>query len=204
MQIVCISDTHCQHQKIVLPKADMIIHAGDFTMSGTLEQINDFFTWFSALDYKYKLVVAGNHDLGMEKHRDKIIIPNNIHYLENETIVIEGIKIWASPVSTPYLNWAFMLPLEQREQLYGQIENDVDIIVNHGPPFGVLDCTFNGVNTGCTELLKAIKRVGPKYCVFGHIHEQYGMATIGDTNCVNVSTLNRHYTMGNLPTIITI
>ena len=103
MQIACISDTHCQHQQIALPKADMIIHAGDFTRKGTLEQINDFFAWFGSLDYKYKLVVAGNHDFGMENRSDNIIIPPNVHYLENEAIVIEGVKIWASPISTPFL-----------------------------------------------------------------------------------------------------
>ena len=103
-----------------------------------------------------------------------------------------------------FFNWAFMWSLEQRAQLYAQIESDVDIIVNHGPPYGVLDLTFNGVNAGCPELLKAIQRIQPKYCVFGHIHEQYGRTIIGATNCVNVAILNRHYTVANLPTIITI
>ncbi|MCX8515129.1 MAG: metallophosphatase domain-containing protein [Burkholderiales bacterium] len=204
MKIVCISDTHCQHQQIALPAADMIIHAGDFTMNGTLAQINQFFTWFSALDYKYKLVVAGNHDSGMEQHRDSIIIPDNVIYLENEARVIAGIKIWGSPISTPFFNWAFMWPLKQRQQLYKQIEDDVDIIVNHGPPLGTLDCTFNGINTGCPELFKAIERVQPKYCIFGHIHERYGTAQIGATKCVNVACLNRHYVSANAPTIITI
>ena len=34
MKFVAISDTHGKHQKLVLPKGDVIIHAGDVSSKG--------------------------------------------------------------------------------------------------------------------------------------------------------------------------
>ena len=62
MKIVCISDTHGLHDKIVLPEGDMIIHAGDCTNFGSTAQVIEFLEWFSKLAYKYKIFIAGNHD----------------------------------------------------------------------------------------------------------------------------------------------
>lgn len=34
MKIVCISDTHTKHQEVILPKGDLLIHAGDVSWVG--------------------------------------------------------------------------------------------------------------------------------------------------------------------------
>ena len=48
---------------------------------------------------------------------------------------------------------------------------ECDILVTHGPPFGIFDkCP---VSVGCRALLKAVKRIQPSLHVFGHIHEGY-------------------------------
>lgn len=60
MNIVCISDTHNQHAKLndILPDGDMIIHAGDISLRGSLAEIQDFLQWFKhdPNNIYYKLV----------------------------------------------------------------------------------------------------------------------------------------------------
>ena len=51
----------------MLPKGDVIIHAGDFTSIGGIKEVKDFRDWFGSLPYKYKIVIAGNHDLSLDK-----------------------------------------------------------------------------------------------------------------------------------------
>jgi hypothetical protein len=60
---VCISDTHNQHGKMQdLPAGDVLIHAGDFTMTGTLVEVEEFLKWFAAQPFQHKILIAGNHE----------------------------------------------------------------------------------------------------------------------------------------------
>jgi len=36
---------------------------------------------------------------------------------------------------------------------------DTDVLITHGPPYGILDLTDEGVKAGCEELMKAVLRV---------------------------------------------
>lgn len=90
--IVCISDTHGEHRKLTkyMPsKADILIHAGDFTKFGKQEHIQDFNQWLSTLPYNIKIVVNGNHESNaMWKSHAKTLL-NNAHLLIDETIRIK-------------------------------------------------------------------------------------------------------------------
>ena len=104
MKIVAISDTHCRHKSVKLPKGDLLIHAGDLTYKGELSEMKDFLHWFAALDFDHKIFIAGNHDFYFEKtDRDSIaaLLPPGIVYLNDSGINIGGINIWGSPV-TPW------------------------------------------------------------------------------------------------------
>jgi hypothetical protein len=64
LQVVCISDTHNLHRHIAsIPSGDVLIHAGDFSNAGELDQIMDFIDWMHALPHRVKILIAGNHDL---------------------------------------------------------------------------------------------------------------------------------------------
>lgn len=204
MRIVCISDTHGQEAGLNLPDGDMLIHAGDLTLSGTTTQINESLAYFAKLPYKYKIIIAGNHDFGLESKNPDIVMPPEIIYLENNFITIEGLKIWGSPVSTPYYDWAFMWDERQRELLYQSIPDDTDIVINHGPAYGILDYTTKQTNAGCELLLKRINEIKPKLFVCGHIHEDYGIREVDVTKFVNAAILNRQYQIANLPIVVSI
>ena len=193
MKIVCISDTHGLQDSLNVPDGDILIHAGDLTLRGTASQLNDSLSYFANLPHKYKIIVAGNHDFGLETKNPDIIIPPGIIYLENNCVTIEGLKIWGSPVSTPYYDWAFMWDEKRRDILYQSIPHDTDIIINHGPAFGVLDWTSKLTHAGCEFLRQRIRVIKPKLFVCGHIHEDYGVREIEGTTFVNAAILNKQY-----------
>ncbi|KKU85756.1 MAG: hypothetical protein UY14_C0014G0001 [Parcubacteria group bacterium GW2011_GWA1_47_9] len=67
LRVVAISDTHEMHRQVVVPDGDVLVHAGDFTMSGTLPAIYEFNTWLGTLPHRHKVVVAGNHDWAFQR-----------------------------------------------------------------------------------------------------------------------------------------
>jgi predicted phosphodiesterase len=61
MRLCCISDTHSLHDQVVLPQAspaDVLVHAGDFTGNGTIEQVSDFALWM-AMSWLGRKIVGG-------------------------------------------------------------------------------------------------------------------------------------------------
>ena len=66
MNILHLSDTHNLHRQLSnMPAADIIVHSGDISFAGTGEEVLDFIEWLGDLDYKYKIFIAGNHDLAL-------------------------------------------------------------------------------------------------------------------------------------------
>ena len=203
MKIVAISDTHGKHQHLDLPKGDMIIHAGDVSVQGLKEQVVDFLDWFGKLDFQYKIFIAGNHDFYFEKETAEEIeqiIPLDVIYLNDSGITIEGIKIWGSPVQPWFFDWAFNRQRgDEIAEHWKLIPVDTDILVTHGPAYGVLDKTVRGEAVGCEALFNFIKKIKPKVHISGHIHEAYGGVEKFGTYFINASVLDVKYRMANLP-----
>ncbi len=208
MQFVAISDTHNQHQSLVLPPADAIIHAGDVTSRGSEYEVVQFMEWFTSLDYKYKIFIAGNHDFFFEQAPQALIhklIPQNVIYLNDSLVEIASIKIWGSPISPWFYNWAFNRHRgEQIKKHWDLIPNDIDIIITHGPAYDVLDTTANGDRVGCKDLKNKIQQTTAKVHICGHIHEAYGPKEINAVKYINASVLNLQYNLANKPILITV
>lgn len=231
MKFVTISDTHRQHKKLdsILPEADMIIHSGDMDITSINKAI-EFLDWFSSLDYKYKIFIAGNHDkfldeshsIGTSRKAKEILFEKypDVVYLEDSSVEIEGVKIYGSPYTPRFgTNWAFQLTFDANDQMlyqnyhnkiyptsmskWSQIPEDTDILITHGPPYGILDKVeaFYSPNinesVGDKILIEKIEEVNPKYHIFGHIHEQSGILHLGDTTYINASVLDEEYNHRN-------
>lgn len=74
IKVVCISDTHNQRPEI--PPGDILIHAGDLTENGSFDEMQAELRWLSSQPHKYKIFVAGNHDVlldqdFLEKHPER-------------------------------------------------------------------------------------------------------------------------------------
>jgi len=182
MNIWHISDTHTSHRLLAPANwADVVIHSGDASNSRDSIQSNkellDFFDWFKNLPVKHKIFVAGNHDVAIERfrHWPKDIEEMGITYLENSSTTINGIKIWGSPYTPTYgTNWSFQMNRNKTSRVWDTIPYDVDIVVTHGPPKGILDVTLNRKNelesVGDNSLAKKIEDIMPFAHLFGHIH----------------------------------
>lgn len=204
MKIIFISDTHGEHQKLNnLPQADILIHSGDISKRGKDYEVEDFIKWLSSLDFRYKIFIAGNHDFYFEgKTISKVqeMLPQNVFYLCNAGITIGDINIWGSPITPTFFNWAFNRDRGSNIAKYwDKIPQNTDILITHGPPSGILDQTISGSNAGCEDLLKKIELVKPKYHLFGHVHEAYGIYETTYTTFINGSILDESYRISNQP-----
>jgi hypothetical protein len=59
LRIVCISDTHNDDPSVNLPDGDILLHAGDMTDDGTLEELETTLNWIRKLPHKKKIIIAG-------------------------------------------------------------------------------------------------------------------------------------------------
>lgn len=202
MDIVHISDTHKQLYASSIPDGDMLIHSGDATGRGTITEIVNFVTIFESLPHKYKIFVPGNHDWLFQTNtqlaRDFF---RNTTILIDESVEIEGIKIYGSPWQPEFCNWAFNLPRgPQIKRKWELIPEDTDILVTHGPPYGILDSVKKGAPPlGCQDLKNELSRIKPKLHCFGHIHGGYGKKQIGETLFSNAAICTERYRPTNLP-----
>jgi Icc-related predicted phosphoesterase len=208
IRIVCISDTHGQHTKLSVPDGDVLIHAGDFMAFGdTPREIADFTHWLGKQRHRYKIVIAGNHDLAFERHPGaaRELLGNAI-YLENSATELAGLKIWGSPVQPEFNNWAFNVARGAAIRRYwDMIPANTDVLVTHGPPFGVLDKAHPSTkHLGCEELAKAVEQIKPRLHVFGHIHGGHGLSGGKDTQFVNASVVNEAYRLVHEPQVVEI
>jgi predicted phosphodiesterase len=209
MNITCISDTHSKHEHIpskYLTGGDCIIHAGDVSGRGTKQEIEVFLAWYNELPYKYKILIAGNHDFFFEQAPEYEIEAMlakypNIIYLNDSGVEIEGFKIWGSPVQPWFYSWAFNRKGTEICAHWDMIPLDTNILITHGPAKGYLDLTKRGTSTGCPYLLEKITEMtNLALFVHGHIHEAYGRVDFPDGGVfMNASVLNLDYVMSNLP-----
>ena len=202
MKIWAISDTHGKHRDLNIPNVDMVIHAGDSTnwydLHSNLVEFEDFLDWFTKLNIKYKLLIAGNHDTWATKlyNREKLE-EFGIIYLEHSSTNIEGIEIFGSPYTPTFGNWNFMKDRSKLDKYWSVIDK-CDILVTHGPPMGILDLSRDRFNNlefcGDKSLLRHVQRLKPKFHVYGHIHDyedclNHGMMIRNDTTFMNVSSV---------------
>lgn len=210
-KIVFLSDTHNRHEKIRVPDGDILIHSGDATNLGTIAEIEDFNAWFAALPHRHKIFVAGNHDWLFETEplSARRLLDASIIYLQDSAVEIEGLKIYGSPWQPRFFNWAFnlMRGAEMAEK-WALIPPDIDILITHGPPFGILDEVprpYWTENTGCEELRKKVEKIAAfgrlKIHVFGHIHCGYGTSENFGVKFINAANCDEAYNPTQEPII---
>jgi len=205
VRLCVIADTHGFHDRLAVPEADLLIHAGDMTMSGTREEVADFSRWWNALPHPHKVVIAGNHDWLFQREPDlaRSFLKGCV-YLEDSEATVLGLRIYGSPWQPWFLDWAFNLRRgPEIRAKWDLIPKGVDLLLTHGPPLGRGDRTARGEPAGCRDLLDAVRgRVRPRWHVFGHIHEGYGITQDRRTTFVNASVCDRAYEPVNEPVLL--
>jgi len=216
MRLCCFSDTHTYHRRVVVPDGDVAVCCGDITTSGQLSVMYDFAQWMGALPHKNKIAIFGNHDAFEHKSdsRDEAIgylVDNGITYLEDNEVIIDGVKFYGSPWTPTYGNYSFMASRgEEIARKWNAIHDDVSVLITHGPPYEILDEVRTGEvwfgeeiirNPGCEMLVKRIQQLkNLKVHCFGHIHSGAGVKVINDiifANCASCAIINNEYVIGN-------
>lgn len=202
IDILHLSDTHGQHKNLKsLPEADVIVHSGDFTFAGSEEEAYDFMNWFCNLPYKHKIFIAGNHDMCMygADHIDGL--SRNVHYLYNNSVVIDGIKFYGIPM--------FMEDCMdgKLDVFINNIPDDTDVLITHMPPKGICDLADYGKgpeHRGNATLAELLKKLHPVCHLFGHEHDAYGKTIKENVIYSNACVVDSRYNLINKPTIINI
>jgi Icc-related predicted phosphoesterase len=204
MKVVCLADTHTLHENIIVPEGDLLIHAGDFCGSGTIQELLRFNVWLGTLPHQHKIVIAGNHDWPFQRDPSVRGFLTNAIYLQDSEVTVNGVRIYGSPWQPEFFNWAFNLKRgEELKRKWDQIPDGVDILVTHGPAYGVGDLLLSGEHVGCVDLLGAIERVKPRFHICGHIHSGYGSYALKDlgVTMINASNCDEEYRPINRPIV---
>jgi predicted phosphodiesterase len=153
----------------------------------------------------------------------------SVTYLQDSAVTIDGVKFYGTPWQPRFHEWAFNFPLVGAKMLYSnsvpphmhdreaaaakwaEIPDDVNVLITHGPPAGILDTVWgvSGDNrAGCPELRKRIEGLHSlRLHVFGHLHEAYGKETFraadgSEIVFVNAAINTRDYDPTNAPIIV--
>ena len=176
INIFAFSDTHGNHRELKVPEnVDIVICAGDAVEDNLVgDEYDDFIEWFASLPSKWKVFVPGNHELSFELGQADGIIQRmtdkGITVLKDAIEDCDGVIIGST---------GHNIMIAQED-----IPADIDILVTHYTPYGILD-----EGMGSTEILNFVLHSQPKYHLFGHIHSTAGQEHIfGNTICVNVAT----------------
>lgn len=213
MRLVALADTHLRHERLLgaghIPYRgpdDVLVHAGDLCQYGTLDELRTAAAFLATLPHATKVVVAGNHDVCLQKQPVEaraILADHGLLYLEDEVATIAGVRFYGSPWQPMFRVWAFGARRgPELAAKWARIPEDVDVLVTHAPPWGFGDRVRLGrlgarhlggspdreVHAGCADLRRRIEVVRPRVHLFGHIHQDRGLWRHDGILLLNVTT----------------
>jgi hypothetical protein len=184
VRIVHMSDTgsflSANAENNFLPKGDILVHSGNFTMYGAKREFEQFNAWLGSVekDFKFRVVTLGCRDVkefGNNWDVMKKLLPNATHVLCHEPTVILGIRFYGCP-----WHWGHHKNYKVRAGApasttgrFDEIPEEVQVLVTHGAAAGVLD-TVN--LPGARELGDSIRRAKPGLHLHGHSKGAHGVA----------------------------
>lgn len=192
LRILHISDTHGMLPVPESLEYDVVVHSGDMMPNRTFgvkpvehtfqkhwieENAPRFHARYWAKPFLY---VPGNHD-----YYDPTPVMRELgidaRLLCNAFMEVNGVGFYGSPWTPTFYDWNWMCgPKEMREHLAPLASlmerGAVDVLVTHGPMYGVLDRNQQGERCGCKVLRSVVREAAyaPKLHLHGHIHEQGG------------------------------
>ena len=214
-----ISDTHDVNQSLnmLVPNdIDIVFFTGDMTYRGADWELQKLLENFKALKQRVKYIVGtlGNHEKGAEGKEaewKQKFLDVGVILLDHESVEIEGIKIFGSPYTPWFFDWAFSyrnpefnLSVQDEDSRLGKhvwenIPEDTNIVLTHGPPKFIQDLCRSG-HAGCHALRERIESIPSiTHHMFGHIHESYGITEINKVTYINSSIMNGKYNFVNKP-----
>ena len=180
MKIVVISDTHGEHEKLGRLAGDVLIHCGDFESifsrnSVSVYQIDE---WFGRQQFERIYCIGGNHDFRLVQEVAEGRVPfRNAIWLHERSDVFRGVTFYGASWVPMLHGFAFFADDEFLERAWSRIPEDVDVLITHTPPLGILDVSSRGKSLGCRYLADRLKDLSPTLHCFGHVHRSRGTTT---------------------------
>jgi Icc-related predicted phosphoesterase len=210
MKIAAMADLHGERPKVD-SDTDLVLIAGDIFFGVSIDQdiaygLGKFKRWLERMPCPV-VAIAGNHDFVLRDTNLAHQLPWT--YLQDQTTTVNGLVIHGTPWTPTFFDWAFMKEDEFLWGYWSAIPDNVDILLSHGPPYGVCDETFyqgvSGGSVGSKSLRQAVIHKRPKIIICGHIHDGYGFDVImGEKSILvyNVSIMDEIYAPTNPVTYI--
>ena len=136
-----MADTHLFHEGLVVPGGDVLVHAGDLLQHGSLDELARAADFLRALPHPIKIIVAGNHEVCLERSPAKArALLEGFTYLQDSGVVVHDLAFYGSPWQPKFRIWAFGATRGgELASKWAQIPDRVDVLVTHGPPYGFGD-----------------------------------------------------------------
>lgn len=215
-----VSDTHLRH--VNTPRADVLIHAGDATLDGSIEQVAAFANWFMVQPARRRVFVPGNHDWLFERNYPlafSMLAERGIVTLLDTALEFEGMSFYGTPWQPEFMNWAFNKSRGRAlAEKWARIPDKLDVLITHGPPLGIGDevarhqslSSFGppdddeprGEHVGCADLYLRVMKVKPQLHVYGHVHGGYGLRELHGIKFANASICDEGYRPMHKPILI--
>jgi len=167
------------------------VHTGDFTNQGTLEEVKYFDDFLATLPHKHKIIVCGNHEVGISHltwDKIKTLLPHATCYLQDWGETVEGINFYGSPITGIGMGFHVDHDSIAMKEYFDRMPYGTNILLTHSPPFNILDLAWVQANNkdmcphcfrvhpsyqhwGSSTLLQRIQQVKPQVHIFGHVHD---------------------------------
>ncbi len=209
MRLAVTADLHGNLPPV--PECDVLVIAGDMTPTDDHDAAvqarwldTDFRTWLEDAPARHIVGIAGNHDFVFDRAPGRLPVDLPWTYLQDAGVTIEGVSFWGSPWTPWFFDWAFNAPKGDTaedflREKYARVPDDTDVLVVHGPPAGYGDRTSRGMTVGSTAFLDLVRRTQCELAVFGHIHEDRGSWTVGQSRLMNASAVTLEYQLVDEP-----
>jgi len=216
-RLVAVSDTHGKFRELSdpgsalhLPAGDILVHAGDLTKDGSHAEVQVACDWLAGLRGRYQhiILVPGNHDRVFQKDAPlaREMVAGRFDLLIDQGVRRLGLDFWGTPWTPAFGNLAF--GYEPRNERWAEnwdagMPEQIDVLISHGPPLGILDRLERTGKSGGSALLRAaIEKRRVRLVVCGHIHEGYGLREEGGVQFVNASLQDTWGEVRNPPVVI--
>jgi Icc-related predicted phosphoesterase len=204
MITICIvADTHRRHREVNIPPCDLLIHCGDFCNFQNEDELTleDADMWFAEAPATHVLCIGGNHDFPLQRREFRF---SHATYLQDSLLELGGLKIYGTPWCPDLTGFAFYATEAELIERWRGIPSDIDILISHTPPYGILDFPSTGSpHLGCPHLRRELKRIRPGLHAFGHVHASFGTYKDETTHYVNAAVVGgRDLVVRNAATVV--
>ena len=182
MKIYAVADIHGAQYRInevreviQKKKPDLVCVCGDITQFGPADVATNLLDQIPGPVF----VVPGNIDTadvdeGIKRSHAENIQMKRVDHQEISFLGLNGIS--ETETFSFYTN-----------QSNGYLFKNIDVLVTHVPPYGCQDTVFLGRHAGSKLLLEIMTDSKPRFVLCGHIHENPGVSSEGNTTIVNCS-----------------